>query len=176
MNRRALLAGFGATIPLALGACMLRRSSGSQASPSHIWPWRVGWRRRWDSNPRYPFGVRSFSKRVPSATRARLLDPRVAGRSSYPSAGRFAMRGGRGFCRCRLLFTGAAGRLFRPWAVWPRSGPVSARWTTSAATGCRTARCGGCSRHNDRAGETPRGGGGGRRCVKGGCCSWPAGR
>src|SRR5690606_40940322 len=28
--------------------------------------------RRWDSNPRYPFGVRSFSKRVPSASRARL--------------------------------------------------------------------------------------------------------
>ena len=32
----------------------------------------IEWRRRRDSNPRYPFGVCSFSKRVPSAARPRL--------------------------------------------------------------------------------------------------------
>ena len=30
-------------------------------------------RREWDSNPRYPFGVHTLSKRAPSATRTSLL-------------------------------------------------------------------------------------------------------
>ncbi len=30
-------------------------------------------RREWDSNPRYPFGVNTLSKRAPSATRTSLL-------------------------------------------------------------------------------------------------------
>src|SRR5262245_54045526 len=33
---------------------------------------QTSWRREWDSNPRYPFGVHALSRRVPSAARPSL--------------------------------------------------------------------------------------------------------
>src|SRR5262245_30499868 len=47
-----------------------------------------GWRRGWDSNPRYPFGVHTLSKRAPSAARTPLL----ARRGQSPARGSLERR------------------------------------------------------------------------------------
>jgi len=45
---------------------------------SMVSPGRMEWRRERDSNPRYPFEVRFFSKEVLSTTQPSLRDPRIA--------------------------------------------------------------------------------------------------
>src|SRR5688572_7330374 len=50
------------------------RASPRRGEPSHEKSRvRRAWRRGWDSNPRYPFGEHTLSKRAPSATRTPLL-------------------------------------------------------------------------------------------------------
>jgi Predicted Permease Membrane Region len=44
---------------------------------------KSGWRREWDSNPRYPFEVHALSRRVPSAARPSLRAP-AASREPHP--------------------------------------------------------------------------------------------